>query len=167
MQEIAPKDALNRLSPLPCCFIISVSKNGKPSGMIASWVMQTSFEPPLLTVSVGKSRHTFNLIKSSKEFVVAAPNKKMEKALMIFGSKSGRDTDKFKEAKLKTAKAKLIKSPILIDATLNYECKLVKSLETGDHVIFVGKVVAAHINAGKKVLMSMGRVNGKRVFQEF
>jgi flavin reductase (DIM6/NTAB) family NADH-FMN oxidoreductase RutF len=167
MKEISPKEALNHFFPLCCVFVISADKQGKPSGMIASWVMQTSFEPPLITVSVGKTRFTYGLIKQSREFVVAVPNKKLEEAVRVFGTKSGRDIDKFKATGLKTQKGRLVKLPLIVEATLNYECKLWKEVDSGDHGIFIGEVVASWINEGEKVLMNMGKAEGKRVFEEF
>jgi len=167
MKEISPQEALDRLFPLSCVFITSINKHGKPNGMVASWVMQTSFNPPYIAISVGKKRLTYQFIKESKEFVVAVPNKKLERAIMFFGTKSGRDLDKFTEAQVKTKKGKFVKSPLLTEATINYECKLWKEVDSGDHVIFIGKVVASYINEEKKVLMSMGKVDGKRIFEEF
>lgn len=167
MKEISPQEALGHFLPLPCVFVISVDKKGKPSGMIASWVIQTSFVPPLIAVSVGKTRHTNNLIEESKEFVIAIPNKDLEEAVKFFGSKSGRNIDKFEETNLKTEKSKYVKPPLIAEATLNYECKLLEKVDTGDHSIFIGEVVASWINKGKKVLLNMGRVGGERVFGEF
>jgi flavin reductase (DIM6/NTAB) family NADH-FMN oxidoreductase RutF len=167
MKQTSPAEGLNKLFPLGCFYILSVDKKGKPSGMIASWVMQTSFNPPLIAVSVGKVRNTYKLISQSKEFVVAMPNKHLEKEINVFGSKSGKDIDKFKETGIKTSKAKFLKTPLLSEATFNHECKLIKKIDTGDHSIFVGEVVCSWINEGKKVLMSMGLINGKRSFKEF
>ena len=35
---------------------------------------------------------------------------------------------------------------VLADAVANFECKMESELETGDHVLFVGRVVASHVN---------------------
>jgi flavin reductase (DIM6/NTAB) family NADH-FMN oxidoreductase RutF len=132
MKIISPEEGLKCFLPLSCVFVISVDGQGKPSGMIASWVMQASFEPPLVAVSVGKTRHTYNLIKQSEEFVIAVPNKNLEEAVRFFGTRSGRDVDKFGETKLKTRKGKLAKSPLLVEATINFECKLWQEVDSGD-----------------------------------
>jgi len=167
MQKFAIERALDRFLPLSCVYVLSANKQGEPSGMIASWVIQTSFDPPLIAVSIGKTRFTYNLIKESKEFVIAVPNETLKDAIRIFGLKSGKTINKFKETKLKTKKASFVESPLLADATINYECKLLQIVDTGDHSIFIGAVVAAWINENKKVLLNMGKVNGKRIFKEF
>ncbi len=58
---------------------------------------------------------------------------------MLCGSKSGKDTDKFAEAKL--AKEEGLRVPLLKDCLASIECELVQEIETGDHVVFVGKAV--------------------------
>ncbi|RLE42730.1 hypothetical protein DRJ48_02865, partial [Candidatus Woesearchaeota archaeon] len=52
-------------------------------------------------------------------------------------------------------------------ATINFECKLFKEVDSGDHIIFIGKIVASYINKDKKVLLNMKKVDGKRIFEEF
>ncbi len=35
---------------------------------------------------------------------------------------------------------------LLADAVANFECELVGEMDAGDHVIFLGQVVQAHLN---------------------
>ena len=167
MKEIPISVALSKFKPENVVFVISVDKNGKPSGMVAGWNMKCSFDPPLFAVSLQKKGHTHKLIRESKEFVIAVPNKELEKELMFFGTTRGDEVDKFKKTGIKTEKAKYVKSPLIKDATMNFECKLEEEVDSGDHIIFIGKVLASHINEDKKVLLNMGTFEGKRVFKEF
>jgi len=154
--------------PESCVFVVSIDENNKPNGMVAGWNMRCSSNPALLAVSLSKKGNTQRLIKQNKEFVIAVPNKDLEEALLIFGSKHGDEVDKFKETKLETQKARVIKVPIIKDATLNFECKLYKEVEAGDHIIFIGKVVHAHHNKNKKVLLNFGKdEKDNRIFKEF
>jgi flavin reductase (DIM6/NTAB) family NADH-FMN oxidoreductase RutF len=52
----------------------------------------------------------------------------------------------------------VIDSVLLADAVANFECRVVSEMQTGDHVIFVGQVVASHVNedASRKRLYSVG-----------
>jgi len=45
----------------------------KPNPMTADWVVPLSINPPLLGVSIGKTRFTRKLIEEQKDFVVAVP----------------------------------------------------------------------------------------------
>jgi len=135
--------------------------------MTAGWVMKSSGDPPLLTVALQKKGFTHRLIRESKEFVVAIPNKDLEDAVLFFGTTHGYDTDKFAETQIETVKAEMINPPLIKKATLNFECKLYKEVEAGDHYLYIGEICAVHINRDKKVLLNMGKKDGKRFFKEF
>lgn len=167
MEKVTIKESFEKYKPENCVFVISVDKNGKPSGMIAGWNMKCSMEPPLFAVSLSKKGNTHKLIQQSKEFVIAIPNKELEKSLLLFGSTHGNEIDKFAESKIETAKAEFVKSPLIKNATINFECELFKEVDSGDHIIFIGKIVASYIKKDKKVLLTMQKIDGKRVFQEF
>ncbi len=168
MKEITPTEGLNILHPLLCTLVICTDRDGKPTGMTASWFSQVSFDPPRIMVSIGKERYTYNPLKENKEFVVAIPNKDLENTALVFGTTSGRDMDKFKETRVKTTKGKYVNAPLLTDATINHECRVTGIFDAGDHDIFLADVVASWVNEGKKVLMNLGKDgNGKRIFEEF
>lgn len=166
MEEIKVSEAFSKFKPESCVFVISVDSNDNPSGMIAGWNMKCSSEPPLFAVALWKEGHTQKLVKASQEFVVAVPNKDIEEELVFFGSNHGNQCNKFAETKLRTREAKHVRSPLIADATINYECKLIDTVDSGDHYIFVGKVLAAHLNPNKKVLLNMGKKDGRRIFEE-
>lgn len=167
MEKVSIKESFDKFKPESCVFVISIDENGKPSGMIAGWNMKCSMEPPLFAVSLSKKGYTHKLIQQSKEFVIAVPNKDLEEALLLFGSTHGNEIDKFAEAKIETAKAEFVKSPLIKNATINFECELFKEVDSGDHLIFIGKIVASYTNKDKKVLLNMKNVDGKRIFAEF
>ena len=78
----------------------------------------------------------------------------MTKQLLFFcGTRSGRDTDKVKELNLATEPGEIIAVPRIKDALANLECKLVKSIVSGDHTLFIGEVVAADYKKGTRPLV--------------
>ena len=168
MKLVDTEKAWDKLKPESLVFVISFdSKNNRPSGMIAGWSMKCSSDPHMFAVAIWKQNYTYKLIENVKEFVIAVPNKKLQKYIEIFGTKHGDKVDKFTLSKISTAKSKFVKIPLLRDATVNLECKLEKEIEVGDHSIFIGKVLASHINENEGILLNMGKKNGRRVFQEF
>ncbi|HUT61265.1 MAG TPA: flavin reductase family protein [Phycisphaerae bacterium] len=127
---------------------VAIAKDaaGKHNPISLGWAMQTSHKPPMLAFSVGLTRYSLGVIRAAKEFVVALPSAEQEAEVMLFGTKSGRDTDKLAEAGAKTRPAAKIDSVLLADAVANFECRLAGELATGDHVIFVGEVVCSYVN---------------------
>lgn len=128
--------------------VIAIARDpaGKYNPIALGWVMQTSADPPMLAISVGKTRYSLQALRTSGEFVIAFPSERQEPETMLFGTKSGRDTDKLAEAGPKTQPASKIDGLLLADAVANFECTLVGELETGDHVILVGRVICSHVN---------------------
>lgn len=167
MEEIPAREAFDAFKPENCVFVISIEENGRPSGMIAAWNMKVSLDPPLMAVALQKRGYTHKLIQQSKEFVIAVPDKSLEKDLMFFGTTHGDQVDKFKETGLETEKANYVKSPLIKNAAINFECQLENEVEAGDHIIFIGRILASHINRNKKVLLNMKKIGDERVFEEF
>jgi len=160
--------ALKSLKPERVVFVLSYDrKNNRPSGMVCGWSTICSSDPNMMAVCLWKKGYTHKLIQDTKEFVVAIPNLSMEEAIHVFGENHGDKIDKFELSKVKTSEAKYVKVPLLSDATMNFECKLEKEVDSGDHIIFIGKVMASWMNEDKKVLINMGKKGEKRVFQEF
>lgn len=151
MKEVRPDIALREVKmPERVSLIVSVDEKGRSNIMVANWHMQTSFDPLLVAVSIGKTRYTHTLLSKIPEFVLAFPSKGMEKTVEFCGTRSGRSVDKIKELNLRVAPAKFIRPSLIPDCTANFECKIVEKVDTGDHTIFIGEVLAAHINEKKK-----------------
>lgn len=144
-EKVRPMDALLYLpQPLTIVTAGDYENNNRRGGMTAAWVSRVSWNPPLLIVSIVPSRYTFELIKEYGEFVVNVIGKKLENAAYgVFGSKSGRVVDKFVESGVKFRKGEKTKAPVLEEAVIAVECRLVKTVEVGDHILVVGEVVNA------------------------
>ena len=165
MKEVPVKETLKKYKPQIVNFIISIDKNGNPSGMVADWTTQVSHDPPLLLITIKKTSNTCKLIKESKEFVLAIANNELKKVIPIFASSN---SNKFKESNIKTFKSNKTNVPLLSDATMNFVCKVENELEAGDHILFIGKVIEAFHDKNKKFLINLGRGNdNKRIFKEF
>lgn len=150
MKEVTAQEAWKRKYPEQVSWAVSVDSQGKPNIISLGWCMPTSFDPPMIAISVGKTRYSHKLISQSREFVVAFPSEEMAKEVLYCGTHSGRDVDKFKETGLVAVPAKKVRPPLIEGCVANFECKLVGEIETGDHTIFVGEIVAAHVSEGKK-----------------
>ena len=121
--------------------------------------MCTSHQPPMLAIAVAFERHSYDAIRHSKCFTVVFPSEKQAGEALYFGTKSGRDTDKITTFGSAAIDAVKIDSVLLENAVANFECELESELVTGDHALFVGRVVASHINTeplGRLYTLSSG-----------
>jgi len=156
-KQVKYEQAIKTKYPEQVIIAIAKDKKGKANPVTLGWTMIASYEPPMMAIAVAKTHYSIKTIRYSKCFTIAFPSSQMADAALFFGSKSGRDTDKFAEFDCKTLPAKKIDSVLLADAVANFECTLQSQMPAGDHIIFVGKVVASHINTKpKKRLYTVG-----------
>ena len=133
--------------------LVSSSAGDKDNVMTAAWCFPLSAEPPLFGVSISRKRFTHGLIERSGEFVINISDSGMIEAVKICGENSGKDTDKFALAKLTKEGSEKVAAPSIADCMASIECKVTDSLETGDHVVFVGEAVnVKKRKSGKKII---------------
>ncbi len=137
-------DIYHLLHPKMVFFVTSIDKSGRPNIMTCAWATPVSEEPPIVIVCISKESYTAELVRQTKEFVINIPIKKLLKALWTCGKTSGRDTDKFKKAGLKTMDAKKVRPPAVAGCAGYIECKLWKTVDAGECYSFFGKVLSAY-----------------------
>ena len=156
-KEAEYSDAIKTKYPEQVVIAIAKDKNGKANPVTLGWTMIVSGNPPMMAIAVAKTHYSIEAVTHSKCFTIAFPSSEMSDAALFFGSKSGRDTDKFAEFDCKTEPANAIDSVLLTDVVANFECTLESQMPAGDHIIFVGKIVSSHINTEpKKRLYTIG-----------
>jgi len=150
-------DAIKTKYPEQVVIAIAKDKAGRANPVTLGWTMIVSGTPPMMAIAVAKKHYSIETIRHSKCFTIAFPSSQMADAALFFGSRSGRDVDKFAEFDCKTGPAKEIDSVLLADAVANFECTLESETEAGDHIIFVGRIVCSHANTEpKKRLYTVG-----------
>ena len=156
-KQVEYSDAIKTKYPEQVVIAIAKDRNGKANPITLGWTMIVSGAPPMMAIAVASRHYSIETIRHSKCFTIAFPSSEMADVALFFGSKSGRDTDKFAEFDCKTEPAKAIDSVLLTDAVANFECELESETVAGDHIVFVGKVVSSHTNTEpKKRLYTVG-----------
>ncbi len=156
-KRVKYEQAIKTKYPEQVVIAIAKDKKGKANPITLGWTMIVSGEPPMMAIAVAKGHYSIRTIRHSKCFTICYPSAEMADAALFFGSKSGRDVDKFAEfdaqhgrVHCKTEPAKKIDSLLLTNAVANFECRLVSETKAGDHIIFVGRIVVSHINTEPK-----------------
>jgi flavin reductase (DIM6/NTAB) family NADH-FMN oxidoreductase RutF len=140
--------AYRLLHPMHTFLISCVGKSGKPNITTLAWAMPTSKEPPLVAISIIPSHQSHTLIQESGEFIVNVPTLELLKAVYACGSLTGRSFDKFKKANLTPMPAKKVKPPAIRECIAHIECEVENQFSTGDHTVFVGRILEAYADAG-------------------
>lgn len=132
------------LQPVPKVLVSCRGKNGQDNALAVAYCCNCSYDPPMVMVGIVPSRYSYPLIKDSGCFVVNLPAKDNKELFDYLGSKSGRDENKLENMNAKVREAIKINAPLLDDCPINIECRIIDSIVTGSHEMFVGKVEYVH-----------------------
>jgi flavin reductase (DIM6/NTAB) family NADH-FMN oxidoreductase RutF len=156
-KQVEYSEAVKTKYPEQVVIAIAKDRQGKANPVTLGWTMIVSGNPPMMAIAVAKKHYSIEAITHSRCFTIAFPSSDMADAALFFGSKSGRQIDKFAEFECETEPAKEIESLLLADAVANFECKLESQVPAGDHIIFIGRIVCSHVNTEpKKRLYTIG-----------
>lgn len=129
------------LFPAPVLMVGTYDRAGKPNLMNAAWGGICSSDPPCVTVSLRKARHSYDSILERKAFTVGIANESTMTEADYVGIASGRDADKFAVAGLTAVRSELVDAPYAEEFPLVLECRLLHTLEIGVHTQFIGEIV--------------------------
>ncbi len=114
------------------------------SAMTVNWIMQSSFDPPMVTLAVEADSHSRRVIEASGAFAVNV----YESGQREFAGRLGMTWAKHPEklAGLGARPGPATGSPLIESALGWVECRVAGSLASGDHILFVAEVVEAGLN---------------------
>lgn len=131
----------NMVYPLPA---VMVSVGGSPEEyniITIAWTGTICSDPPMCYISVRKGRHSYELLKKHRAFVINLTTKDLAFATDWCGVRSGRRYNKFEEMKLTPGKATVVNAPTIEEAPINIECEVTEVLPLGSHDMFMAKIV--------------------------
>lgn len=162
MSELSKTEAITLASPLPFALVTSMGQDAKANVIGVSWVTITSWEPFLIAVSIAPGRYTHECIEFCKEFVVHYPGEELAQAAWQCSTTSGHKVNKIIDFKISVIPSLKVKPPTIENCSAVFECQLAGKATTGDHTLFIGKVVA--ITGNRKTKKHLYCVNyGKLV----
>jgi flavin reductase (DIM6/NTAB) family NADH-FMN oxidoreductase RutF len=123
-------------------YAVGVTDGQRRDAFTAAWVMQASFNPLLLAVSINPDNASYELLHATGAFTVNVLKQGQLELARRLGTKSGRDEDKL--SGIRTHPGRL-GSPILEEALAYFECELMGRTRAGDHELVLGKVVDGRI----------------------
>jgi flavin reductase (DIM6/NTAB) family NADH-FMN oxidoreductase RutF len=145
-KEVPIREGLRQL-PIRPVYLVSMEYQGKQNIITVGMFAFFSGAPSLVGVGIAPKRYSYELIRKSREYVVNAVDNGLMEAVRVCGEQSGRDVDKVTLAGLTLAKGVKVQAPLIYEAPVNVECRVVQEVELGDHVWFIGEVQATHVNS--------------------
>ena len=137
-KSLGPKTLL---CPTPVVLVGTYDEAGKPNVMTAAWAGICCSKPVCVAVSLRPATYSHGQIVRNQAFTVNVPSAAQAAEVDFIGMASGRDRDKFAELGWSAIKGELVNAPLVAEAPLNLECKVVATNELGMHTQFVGQVL--------------------------
>jgi flavin reductase (DIM6/NTAB) family NADH-FMN oxidoreductase RutF len=132
------KKTVLRMIPYGLYVLTAKGKDDAVAAATVNWVTQASFAPPLVVVGVKTDSHSHPLIKESKAFALNVLGKDQGPMAFTFFKPAVRDGQTISGEPFRWG---VTGAPVLERTPAAIECRLVDSVERGDHSIFVGEVV--------------------------
>lgn len=137
----------NMLYPIPAVMVSVADKQGEENIITVAWTGTVCSDPAMVYISVRPERHSYQMIKETKEFVINLTTKDLARATDYCGVVSGRDVDKWQEMKLTKGEAQTLSyAPIIEECPVNIECKVTEIKELGTHHMFLAEVTAVRVS---------------------
>jgi flavin reductase (DIM6/NTAB) family NADH-FMN oxidoreductase RutF len=140
MDPNAKKTAL-RMIPYGL-YVLTAESGPETAAATVNWVTQTSFAPPLVAVGVKADSHVHAVIKRANAFALNVLGKGQDGVAYTFFKPAERQGSTISGQPYRAGSTG---APILASAPAFVECRLVATVEKGDHSLFVGEVVDAGV----------------------
>lgn len=154
MKKIEILDKIEKVvyvtQPSPVILVSTISKdhieNVAPFGMF----MNCSTKPySMIAVAISPKTDTYKNIKETKQFVIGIPQENMLEKLYKVGEKVDRNISEFTFTNLTPYNSKELECKRIEECIVNIDWIFENEMETGNHNIMIGKVVACDINEDK------------------
>jgi flavin reductase (DIM6/NTAB) family NADH-FMN oxidoreductase RutF len=125
-------------------YICGVRDGEEVNGFTVSWLMQSSFNPPMIVNCVKKDSGSHEMIKKSGVFAISFLDSEQKEMAAKFFQPKRRVGNKFEDVEFYEGEE--TGCPIITESLGYIECKVVDASEKGDHTVFVSEVIASGIH---------------------
>ncbi len=133
--------------------VVTTLVDSEPHGCAANAVSSLSLNPPTMLVCLARTSNTHSRLIRSGVFAINILGDSAE-SREVCRAFASRKEDKFSNIEYRLGR---IGVPILTQAIGWLECHLADAYDSGDHTIFIGKVVAAEAKEGKPLAYFRGQ----------
>lgn len=138
-------------------YIVTTERKGERDGMLASWVMQAAFDPPMISVAIKHERHLLELLGVGQQFTVNVLSKNNMDIFKNFARPYEEGLDRFQGLKINGDKEA---GPIFEDSVAYLKVVTRTMVEAGDHIIVLAEIFDGGMFDGETGPMVHFRKNG-------
>ncbi len=138
-------------------YILTIGTGTRATGMLASWVMQAGFEPPMVSVAVKQGRYVCDWLTAGEPFVLNLLGASEQKLMKHFARGFEPGMPAFDGVAIAHCARGV---PVLTETLGHLECEPVRHMDSGDHRIVLANVVRGKLNQADAAPMVHIRKSG-------
>ena len=132
-------------APLPPA-LVTVADGDEKNILTVAWTGILSTIPPTTYISVRPRRHSYHLLKNSREFVLHLPPAALAKQVDYCGTFTGAKVDKFAKCGFTLLPSDEVAAPTVAECPVALECRVKSILPMGSHDVFISEIVSVSVD---------------------
>ena len=146
-------------APIPPS-MVSCGEGEQANIITVAWTGIVNTVPPKTYISIRPSRHSYELIRQSGEFVVNLTPASLVRTADFCGIYTGKKVNKFQKCGLHPEPASKLRCPMIAECPLSLECRVTEEIPLGSHHMFLADIVA--VNVDERLLDDVGKLRLER-----
>lgn len=118
-------------------YVIGVTDGTHHNAFTAAWIMQVSFEPLLVAMSINPQHASYSLLEKGGVFSINVLSRDQIELARHFGTQSGSQVDKLKGIDWHAGVSGV---PLLDESMACFECRIASTMSVGDHQLVLAAV---------------------------
>jgi flavin reductase (DIM6/NTAB) family NADH-FMN oxidoreductase RutF len=149
------------LQPVPKVLISCRGLDGENDILPVVCCCNCSMNPPMVAVGILLVNYSHHMIKESGCFAINLVDQNLQHVIDYMGSHSRRNEDKIAQMGIKMCEGQKINASVIQDCPVNIECKVIGSMVTGSHELFIAQV--EHVSADANLIRDDGSIDFSRI----
>lgn len=133
-------------------YVVTMGKGTEGNALAASWVTPVSSEPYMMAIVIKNSHQSAPMLKKHGAFVIHLIEKGNEGVAKTYYGPAESGYRKLEGTSVKDSPG--TGSPLIPGAMAWLDCKIVETLTTGNHTVFVGEVKDAELIKDAEIMTS-------------
>lgn len=123
-------------------YVVTALDQERPVGCIANSIMQITSSPATVAVSINHDNYTNGCIARTGKFAFSILSEQSDPTIIgTFGFQSSKDTNKFADIAYEMKEG----LPVITNSCGYVVCKVINTMETETHTVFLGEVIDADV----------------------
>ena len=132
-------------APVPPA-LVTVACGAEQNVQTVAWTGILATVPPTTYVSVRPRRHSYRMLKNSREFVLHLPPATLAREVDLCGTYTGAKIDKFERCNFTLLPSDEVAAPTIAECPLALECRVKEILPMGSHDVFIAEIVSVSVD---------------------